>query len=126
LNEPPATLSDEPGAVQPVSEYSQGGDKEKVRQLMGIEAFGRRVSLEGPGCFGREDKEAAESENLGPINILFCNLRGHSIAYQNGLLMNFFKPQNIEQGMSSIEVITSLFCGSLFCCSIFDGLERDC
>jgi len=30
-----------------------------------------------------------------------------------------FEPQNIEQEISNIEVITSLFCGSLFCCSIF-------
>jgi hypothetical protein len=28
------------------------------------------------------------------------------------------EPQNIEQGISNIEVITSSFCGSLFCCSI--------
>jgi len=28
--------------------------------------------------------------------------------------MKFFKPQNIEQGISNIEVITSSFCGSLF------------
>jgi hypothetical protein len=32
------------------------------------------------------------------------------------------EPQNIEQGISNIEVITSSFCGFLFCCSIFSAL----
>jgi len=31
------------------------------------------------------------------------------------------KPQNIEQGISNIEVNTSSFCGFLFCWSIFNG-----
>ena len=31
----------------------------------------------------------------------------------------FFEPQNIEQGMSNVEVPHSKFCGSLFCGSIF-------
>jgi hypothetical protein len=30
------------------------------------------------------------------------------------------EPQNIEQGILNIEVIITHFCGSLFCCSIFD------
>ena len=30
----------------------------------------------------------------------------------------YFEPQNIEQGISNIEVIITHFCGSLFCCSI--------
>jgi hypothetical protein len=38
---------------------------------------------------------------------------------QNSLNLScrLFEPQNIEQGISNIEVITSSFCGSLFCCS---------
>jgi len=31
-----------------------------------------------------------------------------------------YKPQNIEQGISNIEVMVIYFCGSLFCCSIFN------
>jgi hypothetical protein len=40
---------------------------------------------------------------------------------QNSFLLIFwlFEPQNIEQGMSNVEVITSSFCGYLFCGSIF-------
>ena len=34
------------------------------------------------------------------------------------LSSRLFEPQNIEQGISNIEVITSAFCGSLFCCYI--------
>jgi hypothetical protein len=34
-----------------------------------------------------------------------------------------FEPQNVEEGISNIEVITSSFCGSLFCCSIFTTLN---
>ena len=33
------------------------------------------------------------------------------------LSSSLFEPQNIEQGISNIEVSTSSFCGSLFCCS---------
>ena len=35
-----------------------------------------------------------------------------------------FEPQNIEQGISNIEVTPSTFCGSLFCCSIFSALNH--
>jgi hypothetical protein len=34
-----------------------------------------------------------------------------------------FKQENIEQGISNIEVITTSFCGSVFCCSIFSALK---
>lgn len=47
---------------------------------MGVEAFRRRVSLEGPGGFGPEEKPAAKNENPGPNCILSCGFKGHSIA----------------------------------------------
>jgi len=43
---------------------------------------------------------------------------------QDLLLVNhrFFEPQNVESASGgNIEVITSSFCGFLFCCSIFSG-----
>ena len=34
------------------------------------------------------------------------------------------EPQNVEQGISNIKGITSSFCGSLFCCSIFSTKKK--
>ena len=34
------------------------------------------------------------------------------------------KPQSVEQGISHTEVVTSSFCGSSFCCSIFSNKTK--
>jgi hypothetical protein len=49
LDQTPAPFPNKPGGLQPIGKYCQSGNKEKVRQHMGIEAFRRRMSLEGPG-----------------------------------------------------------------------------
>jgi hypothetical protein len=39
--------------------------------------------------------------------------------YGQRLSYGIFEPQDVEQGISNIEAITSSFCGFLFCGSIF-------